>query len=221
MKNIVSPKKFEISPKKFEILWDTRKLKFRILNKINNTINCGWDDLKIINLGGDRIIKFTKQIDDNSCWYCLLNNASNFLDMNTYNSIEEVFNLINKTRIIKNKEPLSRNQNLPTWDINNYFYENGYDVTTYSGYFEISDIENHIESNDFSLLYLTSYNHYKWIVFYEKDKYYLLDSMKDGPIIINTKIVLNMIQESLGLKWSRYDLVGLVCKRKKNFKIII
>ncbi len=210
-------KKFEIlSSENQEEKLKSKKSKFEI-KKISNSIHA---TIGRIEFDG-RDINWSKQIDGNSCGYCLINNASNFLEIDTGGNIESIFTSINRRRRENNQKPLPRNRNLPASDIRDYFRQNGYNVEVYTGKHDMSEIESRVRERDFTLLYTTSGIHYVGVVLGENGEYYLLDSMQDEPIMIDANAVIVRAQNSLGRDETnnRWNQVGLVYKPKKKFKI--
>lgn len=199
-------KKFEVNtPKKFDVLGQSDPDRMSIQN---------------IEFMGRGIV-WAKQIDANSCGYCLIQNASNFFVIPEFEGNPElVFSYINTLRNQSDQDSLSRTQNLPTPAMRSYFESKDFQVEEYLEVYDLLDIEHRIDQQNFDLIYTTSGIHYRGYAPGADGQYYLLDSTKDNPEIVDRESLMQEVMLSLGLDQNnRHNRVGFVVKNKKTFRI--
>lgn len=194
-----------MSDKKFEV--HTQDKRFILVGESDSART----SIEVVYFMGRSLI-WAKQIDENSCGYCLIQNASNFLSIPHYEGNPElVFAYINSLRGQSDQDFLSRNQNLPTPDMRTYFESKGFRIEEYLGSYDLVDIELRLTQLDFALIYTTTGIHYRGYVPGADGDYYLLDSITDRPQTLDRKSLLQQIKASLGADQSnRHNRVGFV-----------
>lgn len=195
--------------KKFEFKWvwvDSEKVKEETANSLNHVLSFVTFDWKDIN--------WVKQNDWHSCGYFLIFNCSNFVYIPNFEwSIDAIFEKINELNRTNNRPELWRTQFLTTIAMNEYFMSKWFQINPLLDRDDLEQAEDRLRNKDFSIIYTTTWVHFRWIVM--KDwKYVLLDSFKDGPEFIDFNRAMELIRSSV---WWRYQV--WIVYRKSRIKI--
>ncbi|MFH1770096.1 MAG: hypothetical protein ABH828_00915 [archaeon] len=162
-----------------------------------------------------------RQPDANSCGYHLVHNAHPYIQIPNYEgSPEGVFETMNRLRRQKNKEPLSQNENLLSFDLSRYFHDKGFHVNTITS-LSIGPITiGHVlAQKEFELIYSSSNIHYTGIVKNQGNLIYL-DSLTRGPSVISENEAYDKMIAGLGQDHrGKTNIVGIVTRLHKKFDI--
>lgn len=170
-----------------------------------------------IDINGQHI-NWEQQNDDDSCGYCLLNNAISLMeDIPFEKNASDIFSEIDKKRTNTGNNRDGRKW-LSDIEFKSYLTDRGYDCfSTYNK--DDNRIEEMISSNNFSVFVTMFGDHYTGVIPGSTRNYYLLNSELDGPQPIDFESALSIAKLGIGKNSRGSDIATMFFTKKKKFQI--